>query len=102
VERPDSRFSPLLTRMNLLSRKFFPRVRVTQSCEASRPIVLIGPPGGAYSPGNEADARPSAVATSSSSWPRERAGTVYPEGVGTGKRLGGSVLSIQATTAECR
>jgi len=54
AERPDSRFSPLLTRMNLLSRKFFPRVRVAQSCEASRPLVLIGPPGGAYSPGNEA------------------------------------------------
>ena len=47
-------------------------------------------------------ARPSAVATSSSGWPRERTGAAYPEGRAAGKRLGGIVLSIQATTAECR
>jgi len=32
---------------------------------------------------------------------REQPGMVYPVGAATGKRLGGSVLSIQATTAEC-
>ena len=47
-------------------------------------------------------ARPSAVATSSSSRPRERAGAAYPEGGAAGKRLGGSVLSIQAMTAKLR
>ena len=44
----------------------------------------------------------SAVAASSSGRPRERTGTVYPEGAATGRRLGGGVLSIQATTAEFR
>ena len=57
---------------------------------------------GTYSRGTVVRWPAAATASSRSAWPLGTADGVYPEGGPAGKRLGGKVLSIQATTAECR